>query len=296
MKRFLLLALLPLRLFAAEETTFTVLTYNIKGLPAFIAQGYEESRFGEIGRILAERQKKGDGPEIVLLQESFVDRTAELRELAAYPFTAKGPDSVRSLGVDSGLYILSKFPILEQKNRAFGESLCEDWDCYANKGVQFARIQLPGVPFTLEVFNTHMQASRSFDGVRRKQVEVLAQFVKENHREGSAVIFAGDFNFRPALGEGSYKDFLAKTGLKNAGEICATESCLGGKQDRSFWRSIVDHQFVGLGSAFKLLPMAMNRSFAAPVNGMRLSDHQGYELKYRLNWGNEKPKVMKIRP
>src|SRR5687768_5800495 len=95
MKYFLLLAalLFPLPVLAADESTFTVLTYNIKGLPSFIAGSYDEERYSEIGAILADRQKKGDAPDIVLLQESFVERTRELRERAAYPYIAKGPDA-----------------------------------------------------------------------------------------------------------------------------------------------------------------------------------------------------------
>lgn len=270
---------------SATTAELRVLTYNIKGLPAVFAEGYSEERYAEIGRILAERRLAGDAPDLVFLQESFVARTKELRDRAGYPFEAKGPDSSALLGVDSGLYILSRFPVLATKTRAFGVDVCAGWDCYANKGVQFARIQLPGLPVPLDVYNTHMQASRDHDGVRSRQVELIAEFVRETHDPRYPILFAGDFNFRPQLNEASYREFVKRTGLVNSAEFCEAKTCarngLGG-----VWRSIVDHHFVSVAehALFRLLPLGLQRSFAGEVKGMRLSDHQGLEGTYRIEW------------
>jgi endonuclease/exonuclease/phosphatase family metal-dependent hydrolase len=276
-----------------QSFSLNVLTYNIKGLPSFAAQGYDENRYGDIGRILAKRMKGGNGPDVVLLQESFVSRTAELRAIAGYPFYAQGPGSAQLLGVDSGLYILSRYPILKQETQAFGPELCTSWDCYSNKGVQFAQIQLPGMPIPLEIYNTHMQASRKADFVRQKQVKVILDFMKRTHRPGAPVIFAGDFNFRPGSGDASFREFVKETSLVHAGEFCLSHHCpLGtGTLAARLYASSVDHQFISVDptGAFSLRPVKAERNFSELVSGRRLSDHDGFEINYELSWNSPSP-------
>jgi endonuclease/exonuclease/phosphatase family metal-dependent hydrolase len=272
----------------APKISFRVLSYNIKGLPAFAAPGFDEDRYGDIGRILAERNLAGSGPDIVTLQESFVSRTAELRALANFAYTAKGPDAANLWGVDSGLYILSRYPILKEEKRAFGPKLCASWDCYSNKGVQLARIQLPGAPFPIDVYNTHMQASRQSDAIRREQVKVILEFVKETHLVGAPIVFAGDFNFRPAAGDKSFADFQRGTALVHAGKLCLAERCpsVKGFDPSRLFEASVDHQFItpNGGASFHLKPLRAERNFLDPVKGRSLSDHLGYEVQYELGW------------
>ncbi len=294
---FLLLFLWPLASFGkaavfSNKLTLRVLTYNIKGLPTFAAPDYDEDRYADIGRILARRQKEGTAPDLVLLQESFVVRTKELRDHANYPHIARGPDEGRGIAslmsLDSGLYILSRYPIVKEETKAFGTSLCSEWDCYANKGVQFARLQIPGLPFPIDIYNTHLQASRSQDEVRVKQVDVLANFIASTHKIGLPLIFAGDFNFRPAWQPASYRDFVRKTALYNVGERCLAKKCkieTGTDPERVF-QMTVDHHFTGVehGQNFQLTPLSIERTFAEPVKGRRLSDHAGLETIYELKW------------
>lgn len=264
-----------------------MLSYNIKGLPSFAANGYDEDRFADIGQILAKRNAEGNGPDIVALQESFVSRTAELRALAAYPFVAKGPDAAQLLGVDSGLYILSRFPILKQEKRAFGRGLCASWDCYSNKGVQFVRLQIPGAPFPLDVYNTHMQASRSSDAIRQKQVKILLEFIKETHQPGAPILFLGDFNFRPGAGDRSFEDFVKGSSLVHAGKLCLTLHCVKEAWAKArLYESSVDHHFISVdpASSYRIKPLKAERNFSELVKGRSLSDHSGYEVRYEMDW------------
>jgi endonuclease/exonuclease/phosphatase family metal-dependent hydrolase len=268
-----------------EKRTLTVLSYNIKGLPPFAAKGYDQDRYADIGRILAQRMKEGAAPDIVLLQESFVDRTRELRKIAGYPYVAEGPRARGLFSLSSGLYILSRHPIVQEDRRAFGS--CSDWDCFANKGVQFARIQLPGVPAAVDIYNTHMQASRNRDEIRLRQVKAAADFVRETRGEGTPIIFAGDFNFRFGGPEGSsYSRFLAKTQFHNAAELCLRNGCAP-KEDRILHRT-VNHHFIASAPEVRLHPVAMTRNFREKVRGRALSDHLGYEATYELRWYPER--------
>lgn len=279
----------PASLTPPRRLQFGVLSYNIKGLPGFAAPGYDEDRYGDIGRLLAERNLGGRGPDIVALQESFVARTAELRALAGFAHSAKGPDAATLWGVDSGLWILSRYPILKEERLAFGPKLCATWDCYANKGVQLARIQLPGAPYPVDVYNTHMQAGREHDEIRRAQVKVILEFVKKTHQPGAPIVFAGDFNFRPGRGDKSFEDFLRGSALTHAGKLfLRLRAPAAALPDAArLFESSVDHQFIDTAAAlpFRLKPLNAERSFTALVKGRALSDHPGYEVRYELDYG-----------
>ncbi|RZA09047.1 MAG: hypothetical protein EOP11_02945 [Proteobacteria bacterium] len=271
---------------------FRVLSYNIKGLPSFAAPGFDEDRYGDIGKILADRNLSGSGPDIVALQESFTSRTAELRALANFSFVAKGPGAATMMGVDSGLYILSRYPIIKEESRVFGPELCASWDCYSNKGVQLARIKLPGLPMPVDVYNTHMQASRQSDAIRRGQVKIILEFIKATHAPGAPIIFAGDFNFRPSAGDLSFADFIKGSSLIHAGKLCLSLKCetAKGYDLRRLYETSVDHQFISEGAedGFTLIPLRAERNFLDPVKGRLLSDHLGYEVQYELRWAAPK--------
>lgn len=286
MKNLILLAgvfYFPLLAIASAQNSrlLSVLSYNIKGLPEIASAGFDQDRYADIGRILEERQKNGLAPDLVLLQESFVSRTKELRDISNYPFTAKGPDKANFLlGVDSGLYILSRYPIIFSQYRSFGNR-CSGWDCFSNKGVQLARVMVPGSPRPIDVYNTHMQASRDQMEVRLKQIEILQTFIQETHDPANPIIFAGDFNFRPGSEVKSYEIFRNILGLTNAEESCVTKGCYD-----NTWKSSVDHHFFAdaAQSFVRLKPLAIVRNFRDKIRGRALSDHLGLETNYELRW------------
>lgn len=279
-----------------QKTTLQVTSYNIKGLPSFLlGTDYQDSRYPLIGKLLAGPASSvtgttalATGPEIVLLQEAFSDQTPLLLASAGFPHSARGPAATSVLGVDSGLYILSRYPIVEQAERAFGKEHCLSWDCMANKGVQFARIAVPGLPKPVEVYNTHLQAGREDSAARRAQVKVLLEFFQKHHQTGSPVIFAGDFNFRPGLGQQSYLDFSNGTKFTHAGKFCLDNGCSQSPDEgwHGVWARAVDHQFFRTGEGMEVLPLSVKRTYREPVEGLRLSDHPAHEVRYEFRWNN----------
>jgi endonuclease/exonuclease/phosphatase family metal-dependent hydrolase len=270
----------------AITTDLHVMSYNIKGLPnAVLSDEYRDSRYPLIGRLLSSRQK-ADSPAIVLLQEAFSDQTKALLDAASYPHLAVGPGARSMLGVNGGLYILSRYPIEKTAIRAFGEGNCLSWDCLSNKGVQMARIRVPGLPRPLEVYNTHLQAGREDTPTRRRQVKILLDFYKEQHEAGNPVIFAGDFNFRPGLGQQSFLDFVKGTGFSHAGKICLDRGCAKGTDDgwHGIWHRAVDHQFYSMAGPVEIEPVSVERSYREPVENHKLSDHPAHEVRYRLKF------------
>ena len=190
-----------------------VLTYNIKGLPLVT----NLDRLEKIGDILAERRLRGDEPDIVLLQEAYVRRAEQVRARAGYPHVIIGADGQRGVFTNSsGLELLSNFPIVAKYSRLF--DACAFPECFISKGIVGATVEIPGVPYPVQVFNTHLQADTGNDWVRDSQIEDIAAFLGDVRFGRQPAIFAGDFNFKPK--HGSYTSFLRKLPLLEAGYRC----------------------------------------------------------------------------
>jgi len=175
----------------ADPSEVSLLTYNIHGLPGWIARDDPPAR---IPKILAQAKAY----DVVLLQEDFAYHDAVI---AHSPFAvlvrgnepwARGP-----LLEGAGLTILSRFASVASQREAYG--VCNGWiaaanDCLGNKGFLMARIALPNGAL-LDVWNTHLDAG---DGdadraARAAQLERLAAAM-ETQSAGRPLVVGGDFN------------------------------------------------------------------------------------------------------
>jgi endonuclease/exonuclease/phosphatase family metal-dependent hydrolase len=166
----------------AEAKPVKALTYNIWGLPFPIAKRMD--RFPLIRKKLPSYDA-----DIIALQEVFTNKARVTSKLKGYPFKAYGPKA-SFLNLSSGLIIMSKHSIIETKTIKFNK--CQGWDCFANKGVLFARVLINGSE--LDVYATHLNAEGEDEGPRYDQLKDFIKFVKENSI-GRKTIFLGDFNF-----------------------------------------------------------------------------------------------------
>lgn len=268
-----------------NEIPLHVISYNIKGLPAILtSSAYQNERYALIGEDLSKRLAAGSGADIVLLQEAFSENVRQLLNAAKYPHLAQGPDERTFVGIDSGLYILSRYPITKTARRAFGQMNCAKLDCFANKGMQFARIEVPGLPLPLDVFNTHLQAGRDDPPARARQVKMLIEFFKEHHTPGSPVLFGGDFNLRPGRNAQLFEELAKGLGLKHAGETCLKLGCAKSADEgwQGIWQNAVDHQFYSDHGAITLEPVHVERTYGNPIQGFKLSDHLAHEVRFRV--------------
>lgn len=261
-----------------------VLSYNIKGLPAPINPGWDQDRFRDIGKILAERRANGSAPDLVFLQESFGARTLELQREAGYPFHADGPANTKPMS--SGLFILSNFPLTYSESLLYGNFECGTWDCFASKGALAVRVSLPGVPLELLLATTHAQAERAYDEERARQLRQLAGFLKALTNPEVGLIVGGDFNTTPS--QTSYQTFIQTSGYKSVGETCLDpqSGCelLGRTNRENLLDRSMDQFFTESGSRVFITPTAVERNFQELVNGRRLSDHFGYEATFDITW------------
>jgi endonuclease/exonuclease/phosphatase family metal-dependent hydrolase len=167
-----------------------VLTYNIHGLPGWIARDDPPAR---IPLIL----ERAAGYDVVLLQEDFAYHDVVLAN-RKHPHVFRGNEGWAPLLEGSGLTIFSRFangaaPIAE----AYG--VCNGYlraanDCLGNKGFLMVRLTLPNGA-ELDVWNTHLDAGRSDadHAARVAQLDLLARAI-EAEGEGRAVLVGGDLN------------------------------------------------------------------------------------------------------
>jgi endonuclease/exonuclease/phosphatase family metal-dependent hydrolase len=201
----------------------SIMSYNIKGLPWPIAFGREEA-ISEIGRRLAAMRFGNVQPHIVLLQEAFGEDANKLGKAAGYRFVVTGPQVSGSQGprplgrvfaegaqwlkgeesgslIDSGLAILSDYPVVKIERYAFPEGACAGYDCLAAKGVLVAWIEVPGASEPIAVVDTHLNSRRATRVSRERadraytwQVGAVRSFLSRVLPSGAPVIIGGDFN------------------------------------------------------------------------------------------------------
>lgn len=274
------------------EFILRVLTYNIHGLP-LIAE--DSSRYADIGRILNKRRRDGTAPHVVAIQEAFEDRTQELVDEADFPYGARGKNA-KFPRLSSGLLILSEFPII-QVNRMIYEN-CVSWDCFARKGVLHTQVQLPGVPFPLDLYDTHLNSDPDTDpftpisetrAVRERQIQELSEFIFKTSKSGSgepsAVLVPADFNF--IGGDTGFALMSSLLGAKDAASICLLPGlCFHDGSAQDAYERSLDHQFYvpTPSSSVILSPVRFETVFDEEVDGRFLSDHFGQEVHYRIAW------------
>ncbi len=180
----------PLAAGAREPIEISVLTYNIHGLPSWIARDDPPAR---IPLIL----EKAAAYDIVLLQEDFAYHDVVVAN-AKHPHLFRGNGGWAPLLEGAGLTILSRFdssgaPLREAYGVCNGHLGAAN-DCLGNKGFLMTRLALPNGA-TIDVWDTHLDAGAS-DGDHRARVAQLERLAAaiESQSAGRALLVGGDFN------------------------------------------------------------------------------------------------------
>lgn len=296
------------------STLLSVLTYNIEGL-GWPARKGRARKLAEIGKRLSAMRAAGTAPDIVMFQEMFSGAAKKAVDAAGYPALVAGPrrttrpqDPVTEplpgkakakrgeLGLHllgSGLAIASRYPIIHSDQRAYGRRSCAGFDCLANKGIVQARIQIPGVPTPVDLYNTHMNARRASRAPPRRhlaaherQVLEASRFIEQSYDQSHPLIFGGDFNMRSS--EERWENFSRYQSLLLVHRLCAdpASGCdvrLSWDGDAP-WMDTQDLQFFWSGSLVSVRPIRVEAMFDGGDSGPLLSDHDGFLVTYRLEW------------
>lgn len=168
-------------------------------------------------------------PDVIVFNELFSKKSTVMNEemKKIYPYVSTIPRQFWTIG--SGIYILSKYPIIESEWITF--SFRTNSDFFASKGVLKCKIMHNQEP--VNILATHMQSGDSrLDQWARKRhskqvVEFISKFIGLSSKE--KVVFAGDLNMGPPAEpipwfyssredmenrSGVYLDMVKKSGLK----------------------------------------------------------------------------------
>jgi len=186
-----------------------VISYNVQFLPLRILNKRSKPayRAARIAELLAEY-------DLVGLNEVFDSKRRE-QILKAFQkawgpnfhCVLPNPEDRSRFGLDSGLVLLSRLPIVESHTLKFGNdsTYAEQGirsDGYANKGVLHARLAVPssdGRSMAVDVFLTHLESQNAVR--RRQQYALMAEFVRRHSSPQAAIIAMGDFNTRGGAAE-----------------------------------------------------------------------------------------------
>ena len=167
-----------------------ILLWNVWLLPSFITDGKSKERAAMISKLLNDF-------DIVVLNEAFTNKYSLTKDVI-HPYTIKTPRTFYKI-LDSGLMILSKYPIEEIHFLPFSE--LETWDQFSSKGVLKLIVNL-GNNLKMDIYGTHLQAGseESHHRARLSQVNEVYQFVK-NHSQFNIhpIVLCGDLNCGPVL-------------------------------------------------------------------------------------------------
>lgn len=291
-----------------RSAEISVLTYNVRGLPWPIAHGRAEA-LRKIGEELAALRAEGRQPDVVLIQEGFREEIGGLVQASGYRYWAQGPSrGVRStessapakgrpaLGegwgkfTNAGLHVLSDAPITEVLNLAY--SSCAGLDCLANKGAMLVRLAFPDIPVEVDVVNTHLNSRRAARApvertllAHNLQTEQLYAFIDRNRAEDAPLLIGGDFNVRNAPERYYHK--AASRPFAVVSEFCSRiDTDCGHKEtaaEQPAWLRSQDLQAFGDGGPVEVRPVSAQAVFTKSER-LRLSDHDGYLVRYRLTW------------
>ncbi|MDQ0766441.1 jacalin-like lectin [Streptomyces canus] len=192
---------------AADSGSFSVLSYNVAGLPEAISSAPtpRESSTTAIGRRVAPY-------DIVHVEEDF--------NYHAYLYAGDTSHAYRTptsggAGIGSGLNTLSKIPYDEDDFERVRWNSCQvdSGDCLTPKGFTFMRERLAEGVY-VDFYNLHTNAGTN-DGDLASRADNLNQLTAfiQTHSAGNAVVVMGDTNTRYTRSGDTIAEFAAANGL-----------------------------------------------------------------------------------
>jgi endonuclease/exonuclease/phosphatase family metal-dependent hydrolase len=166
---------------------FTVLTYNVAGLPAVLSSSKPELYTSEISKLLNEYS-------VVHAQEDFCYHDSLLL-FNTHPYKT---EAVGCSQQSDGLSTFSMYPISNLQR--IGWTDCIDADCLTRKGFSYTQLDF-GNGTVIDFYNMHAQAQSDAVALekRRKNIAQLCAYINE-HSAGKPIILMGDFNSRYTRG------------------------------------------------------------------------------------------------
>lgn len=245
---------------------FTMLTYNVAGLPQIISG---VNPLGHMPLI----SPKLNAYDLVLVQEDFAYHP-ELAQDVTHPFQSQPQTNVNTF-VNDGLNQFSQFDWTDFRRETWHMRYglwSNSNDGLSSKGFSVCRMELaPGV--VVDVYNLHADAGGAQEDIdaRASNFSQLTQFMQNFSPASNAVIVAGDTNLKVtrAQDEATLQLFLQQTNMQVVARVLGQTPDL---IDRVMWRN---------GTHVQLDPQS--RRLATEMrdaSGNPLSDHEGIVVNF----------------
>ncbi|MGW2783037.1 jacalin-like lectin [Streptomyces populi] len=195
---------------AADSGTFSVLSYNVAGLPDGISSAPtpRQSATTAIGGLIAPY-------DVVHVEEDFNYHAALYAADTAH---AHRTPTSGGAGIGSGLNTLSKIPYDTDDFERTGWNSCQidSGDCLTPKGFTFMRERLAEGVY-VDFYNVHTNAGTSAGDLasRADNLNQLTAFIG-TRSAGNAVVVMGDTNTRYTRSGDTIAEFAAANGLTDA--------------------------------------------------------------------------------
>jgi endonuclease/exonuclease/phosphatase family metal-dependent hydrolase len=298
---------------AVASTRISVLTYNVEGL-AWPARSGRRRQLDEMAERIAQLRAEGRAPDLILFQEVFSRAASRAVSRIGYPNLVAGPSRTQlqpprdgprlpgarrpqrgELGIklaSSGLVTVSEFPVVRRDSRPFPVGSCAGRDCLANKGMLYAEVAVPGVPITIDVFNTHMNSQRASRvpearhlASHQTQAAALVDYLAQTGDIARPLIFGGDFNMRHSAER--FEEFRRLQPLQLVHRFCIDwpgdcDVRISWDGDEP-WMDTHDLQLFWSGGGVGLRPVRVEAMFDGG-DQPQLSDHDGFLVTYELSW------------
>ncbi len=265
---------------AATAGEFSVLTYNVAGLPELISSA-QTPRASSIKRIGA----RIGAFDIVNVQEDF-NYNDYLYAENEHPYRT---EAMGAVPFSDGLSTLSKYPIVTMERIAWKH--CSGADCFTPKGFSYMRVQLAKDVF-LDVYNLHATAQDNLNAVkaRRANLQQFATYVKA-HSSEEAVLIMGDFNAHYAFSEDNIRHFKEVTGMRDAwvelqqqGEVPAIRESFKARSALDIDEQCESIDKIYFRSSNRLVFEAKNyrveKDLFEDESGLALSDHCAVSMQF----------------
>lgn len=262
----------------ATSGDFTLLTYNVAGLPVLVSQSQPVTNTPLISGLL-------NLYDVAVVQEDFTYHGA-LSAAATHPFRTEPLSPSDKVGIGDGLSFFSRFSIGKFERiawRACNGRLSDGNDCLTSKGFALAT-QTIDKGVEVDLYDVHMDSGHAPADVRARalQADQLLQYMahRSAHR---AVIVAGDTNMGHDS-EDVLQNFLRRAGLTDA---CRALSCPDPEGiDRVMYRS-------ASGLDLRVEKLVTDDRFVRS-DGQDLSDHKAVGAVFR--WSRVAPLDIARRP
>lgn len=263
--------------------SFSVITYNIAGLPQLICSAVSPRKesISAIGRLL-------NRFDIAHVQEDFNYNQYLYHTGNTHPFRTPSKGAVMT---GDGLNTLSKFPVRHLRRIPWTD--CAGADCFTPKGFTYTRIEIAPNRF-IDFYNVHANAYNHPRAAlaRRRNMEQLSTYIRL-HSAGNAVIVMGDLNGRYSFGQDNVDWVLEENGLADPWVSKHCKNRLPVRSDgipRSDILSLTDScetidKILFRSSPFiqlKPVAYALEKVMFTNAKGLPLSDH--HPVSARFEW------------